>query len=166
MRRRRRVGAASGAVTEDLLSAYVDDELDDTQRAAVEERLASSPEWQAVLDDVRAARDALRGLEPRGAPVGFWEQLIATGPRAPGAGDRSADRGGGGARHPRSVPRWAYVAAATAVAFVLAVAVVPRRHEVRPDVATFANAHAVRASLGGDPIAALAGAAVPLRTRR
>jgi anti-sigma factor RsiW len=152
MRTRRR------RLTEDLLSAYVDDELDGRTRAVVDEQLTRSPEWQAALADVRAARDALRGLEPHLAVAGFWEQVLAEG-------------GSGADRHPGRrrlgpVPRWAYAAAATAAAFVLAVAVVPRSHEVRPNVATFANAHAVRASLGGDPVAALAGAAVPVESRR
>jgi hypothetical protein len=58
------------------------------------------------------------------------------------------------------------VAAAAVAAVAFAVAVVPREREVRPNVATLANAHAVRASLGEDPIAALAGAAVPVKPRR
>ena len=61
----------------DMLSAYLDGELTDAERAAVDAQLASSPEWRAELAEVRAARDALRGLSERDAPAGFWDAVLA-----------------------------------------------------------------------------------------
>jgi anti-sigma factor RsiW len=61
----------------DMLSAYLDGELTDAERATVETQLASSPEWREELTEVRAARDALRGLPEREAPSGFWDTVLA-----------------------------------------------------------------------------------------
>ena len=60
----------------DMLSAYLDGELDADERAAVEARLAESPEWRAELDEVRAAR-ACGALPVANAPAGFWDAVLA-----------------------------------------------------------------------------------------
>ncbi len=65
------------ALDPDMLSAYLDGELTDAERAQVETQLESSPEWREELAEVRAARDALRGLPERDAPVGFWDAVYA-----------------------------------------------------------------------------------------
>ena len=63
----------AGELVPEMLSAYLDDELDASTRDAVEARLAASPEWRAELAEVRAARDAVRGLPSLQAPAGFWD---------------------------------------------------------------------------------------------
>ncbi len=142
-------------LTEDLLSAYVDDELAAPERADVEARLASSAEWRAILDEVRSTRDALRAL-PRvdGSPE-FWAQVMA--------GDQVVDLAR--ERRRRSVPRWAVAAAGAAAAAVIVVGVVavPQEQKVRPAVATFTDEHAARSSVGNDVISSLASVGVPTR---
>ena len=61
----------------EMLSAYLDGELDPSGRAAVDARLAESAEWRLELADVRAARDAVRALPTRDAPEGFWDAVSA-----------------------------------------------------------------------------------------
>lgn len=58
-------------MNEDMLSAYVDGELNSNDRRAVEEQLAASPEWREVLFEITAVRNALRNLPERDAPQGF-----------------------------------------------------------------------------------------------
>ncbi len=57
---------------DDRLSAYLDDELDAAERAAVEDLLARSPAWRDALAEVAWARGAVRGLPARDVPAGFW----------------------------------------------------------------------------------------------
>ncbi len=52
----------SSEYTEEWLSAYLDDELTDTQRAIVEQRLASDSETQQLLDDLQRVRGLVNQL--------------------------------------------------------------------------------------------------------
>jgi anti-sigma factor RsiW len=149
--------------SEELLSAYVDGELDAETRSEVEARLAASADWRAVLDDVRAARDAVRGLPAVDLSPDAWSQVIAavtaadpavrpaTTPRLMTARHRRGHR-----RH----ARWVAVGAAAAAAAAVAVAIVPGPKRVTPNVATFATEHSTRASLASDPVSTLAGVSV------
>jgi len=150
-----------GALDPDMLSAYLDGELTDAERAAVETQLQSSPEWREELAEVRAARDALRGLPERDAPAGFWD---AVHEHMAADDDEAADDDvvvpisglNTGARSP-SGRRWAWVAAsAAAVAAVVAIVVVPHRHEVSPNVAAVVAQHGAQGSDNGDPVSMLA----------
>jgi anti-sigma factor RsiW len=139
------------ALHPDMLSAYLDGELTDAERAAVDARLEASAEWRDELAEVRAARDALRGLPERDAPAGFWDALHA----------RVADDDDEvvvpihAARSTRR--RWGWVAAsAAAVAAIVAVIVVPHRSEVSPNVATVVAQHGAQGSDNGDPVSMLA----------
>lgn len=55
----------------ELLSAYLDGQLNPSDSARLESRLASDPGLRAVLDDLRAARGLLRQLPSRRAPRNF-----------------------------------------------------------------------------------------------
>lgn len=96
---------------DDRLSGYLDGELDATERAAVDALLAESPDWRAVLAEVRWTRDALRGLPWHEAPTGFWDEVARERLGVPATAPRR--RG-----HPVRVIAGAAVAAA-AVAAVL-----------------------------------------------
>jgi len=156
-----------GTLDPDMLSAYLDDELTDPERAVVETQLQSSAEWREELAEVRAARDALRGLPERDAPAGFWDAVHARVADddatdddlvVPVTGSIAGSITGSitGARsHPRR--RWAWVAAsAAAVAAVVAVVVMPHRHEVSPNVAAVVAQHGAQGSDNGDPVSMLA----------
>jgi anti-sigma factor RsiW len=147
----------------DELSAYLDDELNTTERAAVEQRLVESPALLAELDEVRAARDAMRGLATRDAPVGFWDEVIA--------GVRDADIDAIDdidevdepaavvdldARRRRLRRAGVFAGAAAAAAAIIAVVLVPGRTSVRPNVTAVATQHAASSSDVGDSISSLA----------
>jgi anti-sigma factor RsiW len=157
-------GSGGSELSEDLLSAFVDGELDDAMRAAVDARLAESDEWRAVLDDVTAARDAIRSLPLRDAPPEFWQRILASDDPAPaqGGGAAVADLDAARTKRRSTTVRFAAFAASAAAAIViLAVALVPGHERVKPAVATFTNAHAVRSSVGNDAVSNVAGEAVP-----
>jgi len=155
-----------GSLDPDMLSAYLDAELSDDERAAVEAQLESSPAWREELAEVRAARDALRGLAERDAPAGFWDAVRTAVAAAhdDGATDdevvvpiTSPITGPitGARSHPRR--RWAWIAAsAAAVAAVVAIVVVPHRNEVSPNVAAVVAQHGAQGSDNGDPVSMLA----------
>jgi len=147
----------------DMLSAYLDGELTDTEHAEVEARLAESPDWRAELDEVRGARTMLRAVAQRDAPEGFWDAVLAGVAAADvdlvadppdGRGDAAA----AGAHvvsldeKRRGPGRWIATAFAAAAAVALAVIIVPSRDSVRPDVAAVVVQHGAQGSDRGDPI--------------
>jgi anti-sigma factor RsiW len=150
-----------GTLDPDMLSAYLDDELSDDERVAVEAQLEASAEWRDELAEVRAARDVLRGLPDRDAPPGFWDAVHA---HVAAADDDSVDDEvvvpiTAARSTARSTPRrrWAWVAAsAAAVAAVVAIIVVPHRSEVSPNVAAVVAQHGAQSSDNGDPVSMLA----------
>jgi anti-sigma factor RsiW len=159
-------------LTEDLLSAYLDDELDASARAAVDARLAASTEWQAILDEVRATRDALRGLPALEGPPAFWVRVML-GDSVPDdaiRGEAQPDQviDLGAERRRRRMPRWGLAAAGAAAAAVIVVGVVavPQQDRVRPAVAVLSNEHAARSSVGNDVISSLVSIAVPTNLGR
>lgn len=133
------------ALPEDVLSAYLDGECTPVERAAVDARLATDPEWRAVLDEVAAARDAVRALPRREPPAGFIDELLH--PARP-------------ARFTRAAAAVAAVAAVVA-GFVLAS---PSRSDepVAPQLATLSSSHGATVSLEEDPVTSLAPVAVPV----
>jgi len=154
-------------LTEDLLSAYVDDELDAGARADVEARLAASSEWQAIRDEVRETRDGLRGLPQVDGPPEFWTRIMAGDPLQDDAEkDQVIDLAS--ERRRRRIPRWgiAVAGAAAAAVVVIGVVAVPQPDRVRPAVAVLSNEHAARSSVGNDVISSLASIAVPTRLGR
>lgn len=151
-------------LSEDLLSAYVDGELDDATRTAVDARLERSSSWRAVLEEIRSAQAAVRGLPAVDLPADAWDRLLArvavdepvpAAPPGPPAyawprtwRDRVRDR----------PVRWAAaMAGAAAAAVVVAAIVLPGPRTVTPKVNAFSTEQQTRASLSGDPVSSLAG---------
>lgn len=148
--------------SDDLLSAYLDGELDAETRTEVEQRLAASPERRAELDDVRAARDAVRGLPMVDLSPDEWRSVLAAV-----AADQPVPEGDPGwvaslrARlRDRPTRRAGLGAAVAAAAVILAVIFVPGPATVAPKVATFSTEHATRASVGSDPVSSLAATSI------
>ena len=150
---------------EDVLSAYLDDELDATTRAEVERRLADSADWRAILDEVRATRDALRALPQVEGPPEFWARVLADDQAIDQAIDPVVDLASERRRR-RSVSRWAVATAGAAAVIVIGVVAVPGPNKVRPAVAAFTDEHATRSSVGNDVISSLASVGVPTRFGR
>jgi anti-sigma factor RsiW len=150
--------------SEDLLSAYVDNELTPNERAMVETRVRQSPELQAVLEDVQASRAAVRALGLRDAPPGFWTRVLLDDAAAAGADTNVTELR---PRRTHRATRWLVAASGVAAAAVLAaVILVPQPHKVTPPVAAFTDAHAVRSSLDSDAASSLAPIALQAGFRR
>ena len=144
---------------EDLLSAYVDGEVTDDERALVEAHLAESPSTRALLAEIEAARDAVRALPMRDAPPEFWARILdGTGLDADAViADAPAPVVSLESRRASRLPRWVAVAGgAAAAAVIAAVVLVPGPRQVDPPVASFTEAHAVRNSLDADAVSSLA----------
>jgi anti-sigma-K factor RskA len=62
--------------TEELLSGYLDGELDAEQRQAVEERLANDPAARQLLSEWRALGSALRELPHHALPEDFPQRVL------------------------------------------------------------------------------------------
>jgi anti-sigma factor RsiW len=157
----------------DMLSAYLDGELTDAERAAVEQRLEGSAEWRAELAQVESARAIVRGLPVRDAPPGFWDRVLAhveaeTATEVAASGDRtttvevapavpiSAARGArrGTTSSRGRVVTWLAGTAAAIVAVVVVVAL-PGQDTVTPNVTAVATQHGASTSNSGDPISGL-----------
>lgn len=134
----------SGAHLDDVLSAYLDDELAPAARREAEDHLRGCAECRAELDEVASARHAIRIL-----PVHTTSRPLLEPADDPGWV-------AGGRRRARAA--WAVAAAAAAVAMVL-----PQEPEVAPSLPSLAGSHAARASITGDPLSQLAPLAVPVR---
>ena len=132
----------SGPHLEDALSAYLDDELAPAARREAEAHLAGCAECREELDEVAAARQAVRIL-----PVHATPRRLLDGSPVPAAASRRR-------------AAWAVAAAVAAAAVAL---VLPREPEVVPSLPSLADSHAARASMTGDPLTQLARIAVPVR---
>jgi anti-sigma factor RsiW len=134
-----------GSHLDDVLSAYLDDELAPAARREADTHLTGCAECRAELDDIASARHAVRILPVRTTS----RPLVEPGwePRSVRSGRR------------RARAAWALAAAvAAAVALVL-----PQEPEVAPSLPSLAGSHAARASITGDPLSQLAPLAVPVR---
>lgn len=130
---------------DDGLSAYLDDELAPAARREADAHLAVCAECRAELDDVAAARHAIRILPVRATPRPLLDP------------DRAITAAL--VRRRRSRAAWALAAAvAAAIAMML-----PQEPEVAPSLPSLAGSHAARASVTGDPLSQLAPIAVPVR---
>ncbi len=67
----------------ELLSAYLDGELSETDRAALEQRLATESDLRRTLDELRATVGLLHALPPLKAPRDFTLDPAVYGKRAP-----------------------------------------------------------------------------------
>jgi anti-sigma factor RsiW len=155
-----------GLDSRDLLSGYLDGELDATEVAHVEQRLADSAEWRAELDEVREARSAVRDLPAPMAPAGFWDEVFAhVAADEADDPDGETDQADADTAPAPAIPlaprrnrrlAWIASAAAAVIALVVAVVVVPRRTEVKPNVTAVVAQHGAESSSAGDPISTLA----------
>jgi anti-sigma factor RsiW len=145
-------GPASGHL-DDVLSAFLDDELAPAARREAEAHLAACGACRAELDDVAAARRAIRVLPVHSAP----RPLVGADEAEPSWAAPTARAAGRSGRRRRA--GWALAAAVAAVvAFLL-----PRDPEVAPSLPSLADHHAATASVTGDPLSQLAPIAVPVR---
>ena len=93
------------------LCAYVDGELDDAQRAEIEQHLAANPQHKSLIAELRAASGLLRDLPRVAAPIEVNESLCGQLERSALLNPSDDDY----ARPARQVSRWPQVSAVAAV---------------------------------------------------
>jgi anti-sigma factor RsiW len=111
----------------EMLDAYLDGELDDHERAAVDGLLERSATARSELADIDRVRGLVRGLPQVDVPFGFYERLL---------------------RRPRPRARGLTVAAVgtVAAAILLVFAITPVSDQVAPPVEELGARHALLAS--------------------
>lgn len=72
-------------LTEELISAYIDGELDAGEQQFVRQKLAESEEHQRLFEELNAQRDSLRGLPRFQLPEGFDQRVLGEIDRIRGA---------------------------------------------------------------------------------
>jgi anti-sigma factor RsiW len=154
-------------IPEELLSAYVDGELDAAQRRDVEARLARDVTWQRILDEIVGARDAVRSLPEREPPSGFWLRVLTHVAEVAERdhGELAASAAVVSITPPvrRRTTRWGAIgAAAAAIAIGVVVASPSGDGEVAPSLPALADQHAAAASTQSDPVSNFAPVAVPV----
>lgn len=96
---------------DELLSAYVDGELTDAERAAVEQRLRDDPRAQALVAELRAVSETLQALPKFELGTSLREAVLR---QSPIRAERAHAEGGG-------TRRWAWAVLAVAAALMLTV---------------------------------------------
>ncbi len=156
---------------DELLSAWLDRELSDDQRAVVRAALDAEPVHRATLAELERTRALVRDLPMREPPAGFLASLLeepitpvaqlddARGRRRDRQPDPRADRQGA-----RRVT--AAVAGIAAAAAVLIAVLAPGVSRVQPALATDVRVHQAGVAASGDPVSGLAPLAHPLRFGR
>ncbi|HWA98404.1 MAG TPA: zf-HC2 domain-containing protein, partial [Pirellulales bacterium] len=117
--------------SDDILSAYLDGELNADERAAVEARLAADPASQALVDDLRRCRQQIRALPRAALGRDFADRVLRRAERqmlAPDSGativggataDALRDRPATLLRLPRGRRPWVYAGLAIAAALLV-----------------------------------------------
>lgn len=155
-------GHGAHAMTEDVLSAYLDGELSAPEIDLVEDAVGNDPEWAATLADISAVRSALRALPVHEAPPGVWDTIIdSVLDDSISDESLSEDSASGEVAPPVSLlrsrtVRW--IAAGAAAAAALALFVVPGRDSpdpINPQLEELADSAAARQSLSSDPVSEL-----------
>src|SRR3954451_20395015 len=133
----------------DVISAYLDGELSEPDRAAAEAHLATCMACAAELEATQSIRSVVRALPAVDPPFGLIENILLD--------ERKPNR------RRRRPPLW--VAGTLAAGSLVILAAVPRQSKsVQPPVSTFVDAHAA-STPGADPFSGLAPAAVPVSFR-
>jgi anti-sigma factor RsiW len=126
---------------DELLSAYLDDELAPEERARVEERLAVDPQARQLLDELRSVSQAMKDLPPANLGIDLREAVLRRAERAMLVSDQPSSPGGLNEvvrKIPfgKSLRAWAWAGAALAAGILIMVFTVePGNDEDRPLVA-------------------------------
>lgn len=91
-------------LTEELLSAYLDGELPDAERAGVEQWLTASAEHRRLLDDLQAIRRELQALPRQSLDAGFSERVLAAIRERTSEPNSGSAAGAGGSDSPTTTP--------------------------------------------------------------
>ncbi len=141
----------------ELLTAYLDDEVNDVERHTVDQLLATDPSAQALLGELAGVRSLLRSMPVVDPPFGFLERLELDARRQQRAGLEPVPHPSGA---PRVRGRRSVVAAVSATAGLMAVAIglAPAAAATVPPVHSYMERH-MAMTAGG---AKAADAAMPM----
>lgn len=89
---------------EELLSAYLDGELPDEERARVEQWLTDSSEHRRLFDDLQAIRRELQALPRQSLDAGFSERVLAAIRERTGEPNTNPAARAGGSGSPTTTP--------------------------------------------------------------
>lgn len=157
----------------DDVSAYLDGELDEFDRAVFVAALEQDADLRAELDEIDEVRALVRGLDPPAMPEDFVDRLLAVGAADADAAVTSAAASAPvvdlEAARTRRLGWTRFAAAAVGVAaagaIVLAVAL-PGPDRSAPALATQVRVHQAATAASGDPVSGLAPLAGPVRFGR
>ena len=153
------MGNPMGDANDERLSAWLDGELAEDDRAIVAAAFDADPDWRAALAELDETRTLVRSLAMKEPPTGFLAWLLEE-PIAPVV-DLDA------VRQQRVARRLtAAVAGIAAVAAVVIAVVVPGVTRVQPALATDVRVHQAGVAASGDPVSGLAPLAHPPRFGR
>lgn len=143
-------------------SAYLDDELDATERREVAALIDADREWARGLDELARTRTLVRGLAVVEPPAGFLESLVTkdAAPTAATVTDLDTVRH---RRRRRATGAFAGIAAAAAL---LVAVVVPGVAQTRPALATDVRVHQAGVAASSDPVSGLAPLGTSMRFGR
>ena len=143
-------------------SAYLDDELDATERREVAALIDADPEWARGLDELAQTRTLVHGLAMVEPPAGFLELLVINdaAPTAATVTDLGAVRH---RRRHRATGAFAGIAAAAAL---LVAVVVPSIAHTHPALATDVRVHQAGLAASSDPVSGLAPLGTSMRLGR
>jgi anti-sigma factor RsiW len=130
----------------DLLSAFLDGELDTPERSSASAHLDVCTYCSDELAAVAEARRLMRSLPPVEPPFGFYLRLL------------------GLRRRRRAVA--AVAAAAVAATALVSLRPPPQPRVVAPPVSRLVEDHAATASVAGDPVSELVPVGVPVSLSR
>lgn len=166
-------GEQGDAVEDARLSAWLDDELDEQERAAIESMIAADHLRRDELAELAQTRLLVRDLGLQAPPAGFLESLLLDPGLLDPAGLRQAEFGQDSsvvdldAHRRRTARRWTAGVAGMAAAAALVVAVVvPGVSPVRPALAADVRVHQAGVAASGDPVSGIAPLASPVRFGR
>jgi len=143
-------------------SAYLDDELDATERREVAALIDADPEWARGLDELAQTRTLVRQLAMAEPPPGFLESLVAPAAVSTGATVTDLDA----VRHRRRRRATGALAGVAAAAALLVAVVVPGVARTRPALATDVRVHQAGVAASSDPVSGLAPLGTSMRFGR
>lgn len=143
-------------------SAYLDAELDATERREIAARIEADPAWARGLDELAQTRTLVRGLAMVEPPAGFLESLVINDVAPTGATVTDLDAARHRRRH-RATGAFAGIAAAAALLVAVVVPGVARTH---PALATDVRVHQAGVAASSDPVSGLAPLGTSMRFGR
>ena len=93
-------------IPDELISAYLDGEVDSQQRAELEQLLDSDPRYQQMLEELRTLRETLQSLPRKQLDASFQQRVLRAAEQRSAATQVTTAPKSGARGRPRSVVPW------------------------------------------------------------